>query len=490
MKKKPLKPLMFVGTGSDVGKSVITAAFCRILKQDGYTPAPYKAQNMSLNSYATPDGYEIGRAQAMQAEACSIDCSTDMNPVLLKPCGQNVSQIVLNGKPVGNQTATEYFNYKNHDFLFKQAHQAFIRLSKKYNPIVLEGAGSISEINLWDRDIVNMRMAVATEAVVYLITDIDRGGVFANVYGSILLLPPEQRKYIKGIIINKFRGELNLFETGKKMLEDLVHLPVVGIIPWFNDIYLDEEDSVSLNQKITYASRTKINIAVILLKHLSNYTDFSKLERTEGVHLYYSDDPNEINKASIIIIPGTKNTISDLQQLYQSKLANTIIMAHHAGVAIYGICGGFQMMGQTISDPQHIEGDIESIQGLGILPIHTTIQTQKTTKQQSFKYLNYLQVCHGYEIHMGTSTSPTPSPLCKLADGTDDGFYLNAKTWGTYLHGIFDNAIVIEHILGQVNSQTVYNIENLVDFKTTQYNKLANLVRTNVDIEFIYRSIK
>jgi len=260
---KELRPIMFVGTGSDVGKSVINTAFCRIFLQDGYMPAPFKAQNMSLNSYATSEGLEIGRAQAVQSEACGIDCSSDMNPILLKPTSNTSAQVVLNGKPIGNRSASAYFMKTDRDMLFKEATKAYQRLAIKYNPMVIEGAGSISEINLWDKDITNMRMALFAQAAVFLIGDIDKGGVFGNVYGAIQLLPPEERALIKGIIINKFRGDITLFGKGKEILENLTGVPVVGIIPWFDDIFIDDEDSVSIDSKKQNAINNRINIAVV-----------------------------------------------------------------------------------------------------------------------------------------------------------------------------------------------------------------------------------
>ncbi len=276
---KKLRPVMFVGTGSDVGKSVINAAFCRIFKQDGYQPAPFKAQNMSLNSYATPNGLEIGRAQAVQAEACGIDCSVEMNPVLLKPTSNQSSQIVLNGKPIGNQTALEYFMQTDRDMLFAEAMKSWYKLAEKYNPIVIEGAGSISEINLWEKDITNMRVALETNAATYLIADIDKGGIFGSIYGTMQLLPQNERELIKGFIINKFRGDISLFTEGKKMLEELTGIPIVGIIPYYRDIFIDDEDSVVLDKKQAISSDNKINIVVVLLKHMSNFTDFNVLER-------------------------------------------------------------------------------------------------------------------------------------------------------------------------------------------------------------------
>ena len=308
---------MFVGTGSDVGKSIIATGFCRIFLQDGYHPAPFKAQNMSLNSYATPDGLEIGRAQAVQAEAAGIPCHTDMNPILLKPQSDHTSQVVLNGKPVGNQSAGSYFRQEGREELRREVHAAFDRLAAKYSPIVMEGAGSVSEMNLRKIDLVNMPMAMYAKADVILVADIDRGGVFASVYGSIMLMTEEERKHVKGIIINKFRGDIELFKEGVKIIEDLCHVPVLGVVPYFTDIHIEEEDSVALSQRTKVkgqrskvkGQRTKVNIAVVLLRHMSNFTDFDVLEQDERVHLYYTNNPADIEEADIIILPGSKSTI-------------------------------------------------------------------------------------------------------------------------------------------------------------------------------------
>ena len=305
-----LHPLMFAGTGSDVGKSIISAAFCRIFKQDGYRPAPFKAQNMALNSYATPEGLEIGRAQAVQAEAAGVPCHTDMNPLLLKPQSDCTSQVVLNGRPIGNRSAYGYFHKEGREELRREVCAAYDRLSKKYNPVVLEGAGSISEINLREVDLVNLPMAMYAGADVILVADIDRGGVFASVYGSVMLLTPEERKHVKGILINKFRGDIRLFESGVKMLEELCGIPVVGVVPYYKDIYIEEEDSLALATKSLQAEQGKVNIAVVLLRHLSNFTDFNVLERDPRVHLFYTNNTEELAKADIIILPGSKSTLA------------------------------------------------------------------------------------------------------------------------------------------------------------------------------------
>jgi adenosylcobyric acid synthase len=475
---------MFVGTASDVGKSIINTGFCRILKQDGYHPAPFKAQNMSLNSYATPDGLEIGRAQAVQAEACGIPCSTDMNPVLLKPTSEKSSQVVLLGKPIGNQSAYDYFMGNNKEELFKEAKAAYDRLSGLYNPIVLEGAGSISELNLKHRDITNMRMALHADANVFLVADIDRGGVFASVYGTIALLTPEEKKLIKGIIINKFRGDVRLFESGKKTIEELCGIPVVGVIPFRKDIHIEEEDSVGLEQKHTTAATGKVNVAVVLLNRLSNFTDFNVLEKDERVHLFYSNNPAEIEQADIIIIPGSKNTIADLVDIKNNGVAKAVIHAHKNGKTVIGICGGYQMMGQSVEDPLHVEGSVELMPGLGLLPVKTVLTADKVTSQCSFTYKDK-GVCEGYEIHMGITTST--HPLNQLSTGSGDGFWLDDTCWGTYIHGILDNEVVINDLLKAEGTAIPFDYKT---FKNEQYDKLAAHLREHLDLTYIYSQLK
>ncbi|MPQ47529.1 cobyric acid synthase [Marinifilum sp. N1E240] len=484
---KKLKSVMFVGTGSDVGKSIVNTGFCRILKQDGYSPAPFKAQNMSLNSYATPEGFEIGRAQAVQAEACGIDCHTDMNPVLLKPTNDKSSQVVLNGKPVGTQSAVEYFTGNNKKALFEEAKNAFNRLNEKYNPIVLEGAGSISELNLKSRDITNMRMATEVDAVTYLIADIDKGGVFASTYGSIALLDEKEKDQIKGILINKFRGDIKLFEEGKKIIEDLTGKPVIGVLPYFRDIHIEEEDSVSLENKSSSSLDGNINCAVILLPRMANFTDFNVLEHDPRVNLFYTNNIKEIESADIVIIPGSKNTISDLNEIKKNGVAQAIIRAHKIGKKVIGICGGYQMMGQSISDPDGIEGNISEISGLGLLPVKTTITDEKLTEQCTFKFKNHKDECSGYEIHMG-QTVANENSLNSLSNGKQDGYLLNENCWGSYIHGILDNSVVINDLLSGFDIDADRNF-NYSEFKEEQYDKLANVIRNSVDMELFYKHL-
>jgi adenosylcobyric acid synthase len=488
IKDKMLHPVMFAGTGSDVGKSIVAAAFCSIFRQDGYHPAPFKAQNMALNSYATPEGLEIGRAQAVQAEAAGIACHTDMNPLLLKPQSDHTSQVVLNGKPVGNRDAYDYWRRGEGDGIdFRKAVcDAFDRLSQRYNPIVMEGAGSISEINLRDTDLVNLPMARHANADVILVGDIDRGGVFASVYGSIALQTEEDRRRIKGIIINKFRGDLRLFDKGRQMLEDLCGIPVVGIIPYMNDIHIEEEDSVALAQKSLQMAQGKVNVAVIMLRHLSNYTDFDALEQDPRIHLFYTNNVEDLRKADIIIVPGSKSTLHDLYELRRNGVAQAIVQAHRRGATVLGICGGYQMLGIEVCDPQHVEGDIERLPGLGLLPVTTTMGGEKVTRQVSCEYGT------GYEIHQG-ETQPfgdaAAQPLAHLSDGRTDGYIVSNKCMGTYLHGILDNAPFVDFLLKPFAEkiQQAGKPFDYAAFKEEQYNKLADHVRRHVDMPLIYK---
>jgi adenosylcobyric acid synthase len=490
MIREEFRPIMFVGTGSDVGKSIINAGFCRIFKQDGYTPAPFKAQNMSLNSFAGKDGLELGRAQAVQAEACGIEPCSEMNPILLKPTSNQNAQIVLNGKPLGNQSAKEYFFGTDRDQLFSEAMKAYKVLASKYNPMVIEGAGSISEINLREKDIVNMRVALEVNAAVILVADIDRGGVFGSVYGTLELLPPEERVLVKGILINKFRGDIDLFTEGRKMMEEITGLPVIGVVPFFRDIHIDDEDSVVLDHKFGKTKEGMVNIAVVLLPHMSNFTDFNVLERTPGINLFYTANNIEVEKANVVIIPGSKNTVGDLTYLRNNGLAQSILKSQENGNAIIGICGGYQMMGEEIHDPEAVEGSVKSMPGLGILPVKTTLTQEKRTVQSEFRFRNENELCKGYEIHMGLSEMHGGNPLALLTDGTEDGCFLNEKTWGTYLHGIFDNQVVVKSLLKSCGKEIQSSEFDYLDYKNEQYDKLAEHIRKCCNLEFIYRTLK
>ncbi len=488
--KERLHPVMLAGTGSDVGKSILATALCRIFRQDGYNPAPFKAQNMALNSFATPEGLEIGRAQAVQAEAAGVPCHTDMNPLLLKPQSDHTSQVVLNGKPIGNRDAYDYFRKEGRAELREAVYAAYDRLAARHNPIVMEGAGSLAEINLRDSDLVNVPMAMHAGADILLVGDIDRGGVFASIYGSIMLLRPEERTYVKGILINKFRGDLRLFEEGRKMLEDLCGIPVLGVVPYYHDIHIEEEDSVALAAKSASAQRGKINVAVVLLRHISNFTDFNALERDPRVHLFYSNNVDEIGKADIIILPGSKSTLADLYELRRNGVAQAILRARREGATVLGICGGYQMMGVQIRDPQHVEGDIEALPGLGLLPMTTEMLGEKVTRQVHFTLADGSEPMEGYEIHMG-KTLPLEeggfTPLNRLEDGQDDGCLMDGKCMGTYIHGILDNPAFIDRLLApHADKLTEASSFDYHAFKEEQYDKLADHVRQYVDMPLLY----
>lgn len=490
---------MFTGTGSDVGKSVVAAAFCRILLQDGYRPAPFKAQNMALNSFATPEGLEIGRAQAVQAEAAGVPCHTDMNPLLLKPQSDHTSQVVLNGRPVGTRTASDLFRREGRAELRAAVCAAFDRLSARYNPVVMEGAGSMTELNLRDVDIVNLPMAAHAGADVFLVADIDRGGVFASVYGSIALLRPEERRMVKGVLINKFRGDKRLFDEGVRMLENLCGVPVLGIIPYYKDIHIEEEDSVDLARKSMAARRGRVNVAVVMLRHLSNFTDFDALERTPGVHLFYTNNTAEIAKADVIILPGSKCTAADLCELRLNGVAQAVVRARRDGATVLGICGGYQMMGREVLDPDRVEGDTERVPGLGLLPVTTTMTGAKVTRQVTFRIAGSAAALHGYEIHMGTTTllpsaggdGRAVSPLVWFAGGGTDGCVTDGHCMGTYVHGILDNREFVDFLLAPFADRMKAGDAPLdyAAFKNEQYDKLAAHVRRNVDMDMFYRIV-
>jgi adenosylcobyric acid synthase len=392
-----------------------------------------------------------------------------MNPLLLKPSSDHTSQVVLHGKPLGNQHAYDYWRRGVSDIDYrKEVCQAFNRLASRFNPIVMEGAGSISELNLRDTDLVNLPMARHAHADVILVGDIDRGGVFASVYGSIALQTAEDRKLIKGIIINKFRGDMRLFAEGRRMLEDLCGVPVLGVVPYYKDIYIDEEDSVALEHKRRQLLAGKVNVAVVLLRHISNYTDFDTLERDSRVNLFYTNNVSDLEQADIIIVPGTKSTLDDLMELRRNGCAQAIVRAHRDGKMVIGICGGYQMLGLSVDDPDGVEGSIASLPGLGLLPIHTTMSAEKTTRQVSFQFNG--QPCQGYEIHQGISD-------------TEEAIMQTDHCIGTYIHGFLDNQSVIDYLLGTKQSTMAMDADT---FKDEQYNKLASHVRQYVDIPRIY----
>lgn len=484
--RRPLRPIMLAGTGSDVGKSLIATGLCRIFRQDGYHPAPFKAQNMALNSAATPDGLEIGRAQAVQAEAAGAEACSDMNPLLLKPSSDRTSQVVLNGRPIGNRDAYEYYRAEGREYLRNEVIEAFRRLERRYNPIVMEGAGSIAELNLSHTDLVNMSMAVAADASVILVADIDRGGVFASCYGSVMLQEPENRSRIKGLIINKFRGDLKLFDDGRKILEEICGIPVLGVVPYMQDLNIDNEDSVALDTKPSRAVQGSVNIGVVRLPHISNFTDFATLERLPGVNLYYSSDPTELSYADILILPGSKSTLPDLEEIRRNGCAEAVTAAARRGVTVLGICGGYQMMGRTVSDPLGVEGKPSTAPGLGLLPVDTELTGTKLTRPVMFRFGAEPVICRGYEIHMGRTARCGGEPLCVLDDGTPDGCRVSARVAGTYIHGVLDNLPALRWLL----ADTAVSLSGLTDpdaARMAEYDRLADHLRLYVDIPAIYQ---
>ena len=481
---------MLGGTGSDVGKSVIATGLCRVFLQDGYHPCPFKAQNMALNSAATPDGKEIGRAQATQAEACGLEPDTDMNPILLKPSSDKTSQVVVNGVSIGNRNAYEYYRTEGRENFREIARRSFDRLNAIYNPVVMEGAGSIAEINLKDTDIVNMSMARYAGAAVILVADIDRGGVFASLYGTIQLQSPEDRELIKGIIINKFRGDLKFFDSGRKLIEDICGVPVIGIVPYMSDLNIDEEDSVALDEKNNKAANDKLNIAVVRLKHISNYTDFAPLEQIKEINVYFSNEKKEISKADIVIIPGSKSTISDRMFLKEKGLDDLIVQMARNGRKVWGICGGYQILGKTIEDPDGIEGNVREVDGLGLLPIKTVIQGDKRTVKSRFRIDDASDLCEGYEIHCGKSSVENLKPFCITENGFSDGCIDNeGQIAGTYMHGLFENGPVVRLLLKDTSVEIPedFNYRRQKDY---EYDRIADHLRKYLDLKKLYEIIE
>lgn len=490
------KSLMIQGTASDAGKSLIAAGLCRILKQDGYTVVPFKSQNMALNSFITKKGFEMGRAQVVQAEAAGIDPDVRMNPVLLKPTSDRKSQVVFMGKVLKDMDAVDYHEFKQE--LLPKIKEVYQELDQEYDAIILEGAGSPAEINLNERDIVNMGMARLVDAPVILVADIDKGGVFASIYGTIELMPEEDRKRIKGVLINKFRGDVALLQSGIDMIEELTQVPVLGVVP-YADIDIDSEDSVALGNKgRTFNQEKDLDVAIITLKRISNFTDFHSLEIQPDVSVRYVMPGDAIGNPDLLILPGSKNTIEDMQVLQDSGIVDQIRQCADQGIRIFGICGGFQLLGKKISDPNHVESELDEIEGLGLLDVETQMQGTKRTTQVQAEHEG--QLLEGYEIHMGeTEISDQVSPFSRivLQNGEETSRYdgavsLDKRIQGTYLHGVFDNSqwtrdylnqIRLEKGLEPITDQAI----DLKEFKDLQYDKLAAVIRDSVDMKKIYQ---
>ncbi|MGL5347298.1 MAG: cobyric acid synthase [Peptostreptococcaceae bacterium] len=499
------KKIMLQGTASNVGKSILTAGLCRIFKQDGYRVAPFKSQNMALNSFITKEGLEMGRAQVFQAEACGIEPIADMNPILLKPSGNHRCQVIVRGKVREDMSSNSYHTYK--PILSKELKSIFDNLSNKYDVVVMEGAGSTAEINLQEHDIANMGMAKIADAPVIIIGDIDRGGVFASLAGTMLLLREEEKKRVKGVIINKFRGKKELLGDGIKMLEDIIKVPVLGVVP-YSDIKIEDEDSVTTRFK-TQTSKKDIHIEIVRTPHMSNFTDFNIFETQEDVSVRYVNYGEAIGNPDMVILPGSKSTIDDLKYIRKNGLEEQIIELQKRGKLIFGICGGYQMLGKKLKDPYHIEGEEEEFEGIGLLDIETTFEREKTTTQVEALinenlsgYMNKLKgkTVKGYEIHMGISTmgesieslNVINKKLDEVVNYVEGSVNKDGNVVGTYIHGVFDEIDFTRALLNNIRKQKgLDKIESSVssfdEFKQNEYDKLADLLREHLDIEKIYK---
>lgn len=495
------KTIMIQGTMSNAGKSLITAGLCRIFMQDGYKVAPFKSQNMALNSFITDDGLEMGRAQVMQAEAAGTVADVRMNPILLKPTNDTGSQLIVNGEVRGVMSAVEYFKYKHE--LIPDIMNAFNTLSEENDIIVIEGAGSPAEINLKEEDIVNMGMAKMANAPVLLVGDIDRGGVFAQLIGTMDLLEPDERAMVKGLIINKFRGDKTILDPGIELLENKAAVPVVGVAPYMN---IDVEDEDSLSERLSVKdSVCLIDVAVIRLPRISNFTDLNALEAVPGVSVRYCSNVSELRKPDMIVVPGSKNTISDLMWMRSNGLEAAVKKCADAGILIFGICGGYQILGETISDPLGIEtsGDVR---GMGLLPVDTVFESEKTrtrvtgTFKTSGSMLSALAdeniSAEGYEIHMGISTLRNGAkPFAVIKDSVsgnvkEDGAYKD-NVFGSYMHGVFDGVGIASRIAGALAKHKGIELEDdlimsYAQYKETQYDLLAENLRNHLDMDRIY----
>ena len=481
------KNIMIQGTMSNAGKSLLCAGLCRILRQDGYRVAPFKSQNMALNSFITKDGGEMGRAQVVQAEAAGIEPDVRMNPILLKPTTDVGSQVIIAGQVQGNMRAMEYYRRKRE--YIPAILEAYNSLASEYDIIVIEGAGSPAEINLKQEDIVNMGLAKLVDAPVLLVGDIDRGGVFAQLYGTVALLEEDEQKRIKGTVVNKFRGDRSILEPGIRILEELCGVPVAGVIP-YTHVDIDDEDSLTERFART-TERKLLDIAVIRLPRISNFTDFAPFERYANVSLRYVERVADLHSPDMILIPGTKSTIADLKWLRQSGLEAAVLKAASAGTLIFGICGGYQMLGRRISDPDRVEAaGTTEIQGLGLLDMDTVFLGEKVQTQVAGTFdgvtgllsgLNGMDYT-GYEIHMGCSQEKKP-PL--------QG---RGNVYGSYIHGVFDAPGVSDGILKALCAKKGLDFSalgtfDLQEYKERQYNMLADAVRGGLDMELVYRVI-
>jgi adenosylcobyric acid synthase len=491
---RPARCLSVLGTGSDVGKSIVVTALCRIFSNRDIRVTPFKAQNMSNNSYVTDQNGEIGRAQVVQAEAARVPLHTDMNPVLLKPCSDTGAQVIVHGRACGTSQAQEYFT--DTTVLFAEACKALQRLRNQFDLVILEGAGSCAEINLRNKDFVNFRMAHVCNAPVILVADIDRGGVFAQIIGTLDILPPQDRSCIKGLVINRFRGDATLFEDGIEYLQNRTGLPVLGLIPFFYHIKIDSEDGMPLETKIDPPDGPvpeKINIAVLRMPHISNFTDFDPLYREPCVCLHYLTRPRALENYDLLLLPGSKSIRTDIKWLRDQGWEMLIKTFAERGKTIGGICGGYQMLGQTIYDPYGVEGAPGQTQGLGLLPVTTTLKKEKTLTRMTGVFVANGQSVKGYEIHMGVTESASDlQPLIqRIGDGSNEGVRtIDGRIWGTYIHGLFDEPAFrrafLQNLAPQRYKPEQQNIhQSISDFKDQQYDLLAEHFETYLNMEIL-----
>ena len=494
------KCLMIQGTASSVGKSVLCAALLRILKQDGWRVAPFKAQNMSLNSYATKDGLEMGRAQVTQAQAAGLEPDVRMNPVLLKPTGDRRSQVIIEGKAVGNMTAMEYHRYKPE--LRERIKAIYEDLEREADCVVIEGAGSPAEINLREGDIVNMSMAEAADAPVILVGDIDLGGVFASLLGTVMLLTEEERARVKGVVINKFRGDVKILEPGLRMLEERIRIPVLGVVPWM-DVELEDEDSVTERFR-KQGGNGDIDVAVVRLRHISNFTDFQSLALQPGARVHYAERAEDLKGADLVVLPGTKNTIEDLIDLRNRGIDAAVIRHARLGGMVLGICGGYQMLGNRLRDPEHSESAMPEAAGLGLLDMDVVFEKEKQTVQASgsvecgagWPEAYNGTVLDGYEIHAGkNSYGPEAVPWLKIRGETDGVMNPQGNVLGTYLHGIFDDGRLFAAIAGRIRrlrgeEGKKEDPVSFDAFREKEFDRIAAIVRASLDMDAVYRIIR
>lgn len=501
---------MVLGTGSDVGKSLTVAALCRILFQRGFSVAPFKAQNMSLNSFATREGHEIGRAQAMQAQAAGVEPHVDMNPILLKPTSDTASQVILNGKVLGNYPGVDYYELKCE--LSAAVRAAYERLASRYEIIVLEGAGSPVEMNLKNRDLVNLKMAEIADAKCILIANIDHGGVFASSVGTYSLLEPAERSRFFGFLINKFRGDLALFTSGVDYLEKKLSQRCLGVIPYLHNHGIDDEDSVSLERRAVKpqaANAEALSVCVVGYPYLSNFTDFTALEQQPNVTVYYTRHPDDSRHADVIVLPGSKNTISDLRWLKENGWTPVLLKHINAGKPLLGICGGFQMLGREIRDPFRTESEVETMPGLHILDVETSLQRDKVTRQAIAKLNGLSNLSEeggspsftGYEIHIGeTLLGKDVRPFLHLQRAGDEQWHEDGavssdkRIFGTYLHGLFDSPTGLQWLLNHwcdVCGKEPFNT-TVIDPESERgrrYNHLADHFRRHMNLDLIYEAL-